>query len=182
MTKGNARSSGYELAEYEWYVEPVRAVEALLRVETFAGSIHDPACGGGTIPRCASVAGYHATGADIVDRGYGPVRDFLSDTGQYANVVTNPPFKIAVPFALHALARTSGKVAILQRLSWLEGAARHKALFAPGYLRRVWAFSSRISMPPGGTDIPATGGAVAYAWFVFEPTPAPGQVALGWVG
>lgn len=180
-TKGNARSSGYEILSENWYVEPAAAVEALLRVEPFFGSIHDPACGGGNIPRVCRAAGYDATGADLVDRGGGEVRNFLTDTREYDNIVSNPPFSIATEFTLNALrAAPKGKVCILQRLAWLEGRARHGALFAPGYLHRVWAFSDRISMPPGGQGIQAKGGAVAFAWFVFRRVHAP-LPTLGWI-
>lgn len=180
VTKGNARSSGYERNTNDYYVEPPRAVEALLNVERFSGGIHDPACGGGNIPRVVRSKGYQATGADIVDRGFGEVRDFLTDDRRYENIVTNPPFNLAVMFALHALDHTSGKVAILQRLSWLEGTNRHRLLFATGKLHRIWAFSGRISMPPGGTDIPAKNGSVAFAWFVFGQQAVPSPT-LGWL-
>lgn len=181
IIKGNARSSGYERAAHEWYCEPPRAVLALLDVERFIGPIHDPACGGGNIPTVAKERGYEATGADIEDRGYGEVRDFLSDRGLYANVICNPPFKLATQFTLRSLEQSSGKVAILQRLAWLEGRARFDHLFLPGYLHRIWAFSSRISMPPGGLDVPAQNGSVAYAWFVFEKTRRAAMAEIGWL-
>jgi hypothetical protein len=182
--KGNPRGSGYERAEHEWYVEQPSAVRALLRHETFRGPVHDPACGGGNIPRTLREAGYYtATGADIVDRGFGEVRDFLTDQRRYANIVTNPPFKLAVDFAERAIAsldNDAGKVCIIQRLAWLEGNARYQRLFEGGLLHRVWVFRSRISMPPGGVDVPAKNGSVAYAWFVFLRIRCH-QTALEWL-
>jgi len=41
-------------------------------------------------------------------------------------------------------------------------------LFRSTPLARVWVSSRRISMPPGGSNIKAQGGAIAYAWFVWE--------------
>lgn len=182
--KGNPRGSGYERADNEWYVEQPSAVRALLSHETFRGPVHDPACGGGNIPRTLREAGYYtATGADIVDRGFGEVRDFMTDQRSYANIVTNPPFKLAVDFAERAIAsldNDAGKVCIIQRLAWLEGNARYQRLFEGGLLHRVWVFRSRISMPPGGVDVPAKNGSVAYAWFVFLRIRCH-QTALGWL-
>lgn len=178
---GNARSSGYERNANDWYTEPPRAVMALFSAERFEGSIHDPACGGGNIPRVAAECGYPSTGSDLVDRGFGPVQDFLTDGRGYDNIVSNPPFNLAVNFTLHALMHAKGKVAILQRLSWLEGSARHNRLFRPGYLRRILVFSGRISMPPGGADVPAKNGSVAYAWYVFERGGALRAPVLGWL-
>ena len=84
-----------------------------------------------------------------------------------------------VPFLLHALKLTTGKVALLARLALLEGQKR-RALFQSTPLARVWVSSRRVSMPPGGTDIPAKGGAIAYAWFVWERGYS-GAPSLGWL-
>ena len=182
--KGNPRSSGYERDNNDWYVEPMAATHALFGVETFVGSIHDPACGGGNIPSVAMARGYPATGADIVDRGCGArAQDFLFDDGTYDNIITNPPFKEATEFArrgLRQLASDQGTVAILQRLSWLEGRSRYERLFSHGHLHALHVFSNRISMPPGGSDVPATGGSVAYAWFVFRRWPV-ANFRMGWI-
>jgi len=183
LKKGNPRSSGFERNGNDWYVEPPRAVTALLDVEPFSGSIHDPACGGGNIPKVAASRGYVATGSDIVDRGFGDgVQDFLADSRNYDNIVSNPPFGIATEFTLHALAlvKPFGKVAILQRLAWLEGRNRHASLFSAGCLHHVWVFSNRISMPPGGQSVTAKNGSVAFAWFVFQKERS-GGTRLGWL-
>jgi hypothetical protein len=42
-TKGNARSSGYERHQHDWYRESPESVDMLLDVETFEGSTLDPA-------------------------------------------------------------------------------------------------------------------------------------------
>lgn len=170
--KGNARSSGYERQVNDWYVEPRRAIDALLDVEAFEGMIWDPACGGGNIPKACAARGLNAFGTDLVDRGYGVVpQNFLDETNcstEVNSIVTNPPFHLAVEFALRGLLVASDRVCILQRLTWLEGTKRHARLFSKSHLMRVWQFRSRISMPPGDSDAPASGGSVAFAWFVFS--------------
>ena len=166
--KGNPRSSGYVKTEHEWYEEPRACVDALLDAEKFTGQILDPACGGGNIPKACRARGYDAAGSDIMDRGYGtPGRDFLKQDWLDDNILTNPPFSLAEQFVRHGLKCASRKVAIIQRLAFLESKGR-KLMFESTPFARVWVCSSRVSMPPGGTDIPAKNGSMAYAWFVWE--------------
>lgn len=171
MAKGNARSSGYDRQAQDWYCEPRRAIDALLDVEVFDGSVYDPACGAGNIPRACLDRGLLASGTDIVDRGWKPSfqQDFLAlDFTDAGHVITNPPFSLGVEFTLKALQLVPGKVCILQRTVWLEGERRYRRLFMCNHLMRVWQFRSRISMPPGDSESAPTGGSVSFAWFVFS--------------
>lgn len=161
----------------DWYIEPVEAVEALLRAERFSGLSWDPACGLGTIPKAMVAADLEVDGSDIVDRygGQFHVCDFLTDFDQpyepVANIVCNPPFKLARQFVDKALTIASHKVAMLLPLTFLEGQAR-AAWLATTPLARVHVFSWRISMPPGelltAGKVEAKGGKKCFAWFVFE--------------
>lgn len=183
--KGNPRDSGYEIEKDQWYVEPRRAIDALLNVESFQKIIWDPACGGGNIPKACVAAGYAVASSDIVKRGYGGVCDFLTADHTRVpktpfDIITNPPFSLAVEFALKAFELGAGKVAILQRTTWLEGERRYQSLFRLNHLKQIWQFRSRISMPPGGADIEPKGGAVAFAWFVFSQTHK-ASPTLGWL-
>lgn len=180
MPKGNARSSGYERQAQDWYCEPPEAVRALLSVEIFPPTVWDPACGKGTIPHVCQDLGIDAIGTDIVQRGGAKwTVDFLESRDRAESVITNPPFNLAVEFTLKALT-FAHKVAVLQRLTWLEGKTRHERLFSKGHLARVWQFSGRISMPPGDSESPAKGGSVAFAWFVFDPKHV-GTFRGGWL-
>jgi hypothetical protein len=180
--QGNPRGSGYERAADDWYREPRWAIDALLGVETFDGVVWDPACGLGNIPDACRARGYTAVGTDVVQRGAADmVLDFLGTVAQAAdNIVTNPPFGISQQFALKALGLVTGKVCILQHTTWLEGQSRYEALWSKGHLARVWQFSRRVSMPPGGSDVPARGGSKAFAWFVFDPSHK-GPFTGGWL-
>jgi hypothetical protein len=179
---GNPRSSGYEREASDWYVEPRRAIDRLLDTEHFVGSVWDPACGGGNIINACLDRGMHAIGSDIIQRGAATIvgdflqmRDVLGD-----NIICNPPFNIAVDFVLHGLQLISGKVAVLQRTSWLEGERRYQSLFKHDRLVKSLQFRSRISMPPGGSSTPAKGGAVAFGWFCFSRDHK-GPPTLGWL-
>lgn len=185
--KGNPRSSGYAPAAHGWYVESAECVDALLSAEPLVGLTWDPCAGGGNIPRRLTAAGIRSQGSDIVDRNAGfPVADFLGDlkplqgfAAGVMNIVTNPPFSEAQEIVERALDLVPGKVIVLQRLAWLEGQKR-KRFFIDSRLSHVWVHSSRISMPPGGTDVPAIGGATAYAWFVFGRE-RNAMTTLGWL-
>jgi hypothetical protein len=174
----------------DFYVEPRWAVDALLDVEPFVGRSWDPACGIGTIPDAMNARQMACWGSDIVDRGW---VDFLRCFEQHDfpgngvavgipapdNIVCNPPYNLAEAFIRHALAMATNKVAMLLRLSFLEGRKRGE-MFRSTPLARVWVFSRRVSMPPGGMDIPAKGGAVAFAWYVWQHGWR-GPPHLGWL-
>lgn len=174
------RASGYDYAQDAYYVEPRWAIDALLDVETFEGTVWDPSCGGGNIPIAMAKRGLSCWGSDIANRGFGlPNHCFFSAPETANNIVSNPPFDVIEPYIVRALEKTTKKVALLARLALLEGIKRRK-LFLTTPLARVWVSSRRISMPPGGTDIPAKGGSVAYAWFVWDKAHT-GPATVGWL-
>lgn len=175
------RASGYDRATDDWYQEPRWIIDALLDVEPFIGSSWDPSCGGGNIPKAIKARGRDCFGSDIVDRGDGRygILDFFLSAKRANNIITNPPYGLIEPYIRHALARASDKVCILARLALLEGIKR-QALFRETPLARVWVSSRRVSMPPGGTDIKATGGTIAYAFFVWEHGYV-GKPTIGWL-
>lgn len=168
----------------DFYPTPLRGIEALLSVEQFSGPIWEPACGDGAISKVLKSHGYSVESTDLVDRNYGiPGIDFLMEYSALApNIITNPPFKLAVPFVRKALELTTGKVAMLLKIAFLEGIERSK-LFAESPLARVHVFSQRLAFQPGGsTDARALdgGGMMAFAWFVWEHG-YKGKPMLGWI-
>lgn len=165
----------------DFYPTPPEGTRALLAVESFTGPIWECACGDGAISRELEAVGYEVISTDLIDRGYGTHGvDFLLDYQTRApNIVTNPPFKLAEQFARHALTRTTNKVAMLCRLAWLEGAER-SLLFKGTPLARVWVFSRRLTMWRSGEATSNSGGAIAFAWFVWQHGYI-GAPALGWI-
>lgn len=170
----------------DWYVEEPSAVHALFDAERFSGVCWDPACGQGTIPRIGKARGIGRNGfygTDLHRRGYSCWKplDFLSDAGStwtttlnivVDNLIFNPPFAKAQAFVEKALTIATHKVAALNRLAWIEGQGR-SAWLQTTPLARVYAFPWRLNMPPGDHTGPRKGGAVAFAWFVWE---------IGWQG
>jgi hypothetical protein len=168
--KGHPRSSGYERHPSDWYVEDTWIVEKLLGAETFTGTVHDPAVGCGTIPEVCRARGLEVTGADLIDRGWPGtvVQDFLADTTQRINIITNPPFNGAAKFMLHAIEHCTGKVAMLARTNFLESKTPYGSLFAIRPPTRVYVSVKRVHCPPGDSDAPRGGGAITYAWYVWH--------------
>ena len=174
------KASGYARVDADWYQEPRFIVDALLDVERFAGMSWDPSCGGGTIPETMRARGLTCHASDIADRGYGATGvDFFNQIDPVDNIVTNPPYGVIEPYIRHALTLARSKVAILARLALLESTKR-QALFRETPLARVWVSCRRVSMPPGGSDIKASGGTVAYAWFVWDHSHV-GAPVIGWL-
>lgn len=120
-------------AAFEYYPTPPAATRALLSVETFDGSIWEPACGEGHISKVLEATGYDVVSTDLATCWkYGDVgRDFLREKTPLAkHIVTNPPYGrgLADAFAKHAIdltAKTGGKVAMLMNLAGLCHPLRH---------------------------------------------------------
>ena len=179
------RASGYERHADDWYVEPAWCVDALIQAERpFVGQVMDPCCGGGNIPNRLRLAGIDCLASDLVCRN--DFADQISSFDQAIpeamadSIVSNPPYNLAQEFVDCALKHTQDRVCVLLRLAFLEGVKR-RAWFSQKPLARVWVCSKRVSMLPGGSDIPAKGGAIAYAWFVFEHKHV-GPPVIGWIG
>lgn len=166
----------------DFYPTPPMGTEALLRWVDFDGPIWEPACGDGAISEVLRAAGHSVVSSDLVDRGYGESRvDFLMETRPRApNIITNPPFKLLVPFIEKALSLSTGKVAILARLAVLEGAARRR-LYESTPLARVLVFSSRLPIWRGQQKPEnCSSGMIAFAWFVWDHQHE-GPPTLGWL-
>lgn len=116
------------------YESPPEAVAALLRAEVLPLTIWEPACGLGSIVRVLRDAGHQVYATDLVDyespdqdnHGW----DFLSERqlpiGVQA-IVTNPPFKNAGEFVVHAL-NLCPHVVMLLRLAFFESQKRSPIL------------------------------------------------------
>lgn len=166
----------------DFYATPRSAIEQLLEVEKFEGSVWEPACGDGAISRVLQESGYSVISTDLVHRGYGQGGvDFLLEyTALADNVVTNPPFKLGTDFANHATFLVKGKVAMLLKIGFLEGPSRE---LLHCHLARVWVIRRRVTFLKSGKEFSRSngkGGIHTYAWFVWDKTHR-GPVALGWL-
>lgn len=169
--KSNAFMARHNTEEHDFYPTPNFATEQLLEREQFEGVIWECACGDGAISKVLKKRGYKVFSTDLVDRGYGEVRN-LDFTAKLPNnfvathIITNPPYKHAKIFIEQALKVSTGKVAMLLRLAFLESANRYE-LFQTTPLRTVYVFSKRLTMSAKGEG-KSKGGMIPFAWFVWE--------------
>ena len=137
--------------------------------------ILEPSCGEGHMSEVIKeYAGIDAilVSRDLINRGYGEVKDFLTTTDeQYDLVITNPPFSHALEFIKKGL-ELSDTVIILAKIQLLEGKARSSELQHLG-LKEIYGHVERCVCWRNGKDVdPNTGrpwsSAMFLAWYVFE--------------
>ena len=168
----NHTSNSRECLDY-YATDPI-AAKLLLQVEDFSQRIWECACGEKHLTKVFEEAGYEVRSSDIVDRCGNEVYDFLSIENTYWNgdIITNPPYKYAEDFVKKALTiiPTGNKVAMFLKVQFLEG-KRRKQLFKVFPPKVIYVSSSRILCAKNGEFgrmINGGGGAMAYAWYVWE--------------
>jgi hypothetical protein len=163
----------------DFYPTPRVGTTKLLEVESFSGSIWECACGDGSIGKVLSEFGYDVVASDIEPRGYGVRLDFLRANKLLApNIVTNPPFKYSQEFMEHAFSLGVEKMALLNKIQFLEGVKRSVVLERTP-LAKVWVFRKRLTLLRDGIS-PKGGGMITYAWFVWELGHV-GKPQIGWI-
>jgi hypothetical protein len=166
--------------EGDFYPTPPEATHALLDRETFSGLIWEPACGDGAICKVLGERGHDYLATDLIYRGFGEGdHDFFTSSHRAQNIITNPPYSLAEKFVRHSLDKTDGKVAMLCKLAFLEGAKRRN-LYETTPLKSVYVFSKRLSMYRNGEKGTYASGMIAFAWFVWEHGYT-GDPVLGWI-
>lgn len=156
----------------DYYATDPKAVEMLLKVEKFNPLIWECACGEGHISNVLIKNGYEVISTDLIDRGYGQVKNFLlhkNKLNQGIDIITNPPYKYAQKFVEHALGiiQNGSKIAMLLKIQFLEGKSRYK-LYKKYPPKKVYVFSSRVNCAKNGELEKYPSSAVCYAWFIWE--------------
>jgi hypothetical protein len=154
----------------------------LLAVEPFCGDIWEPAAGDGSISKVLEETFttvstelrqgdgvYGRGGVDFLKCGYLPNQNIKT-------IFTNPPFFLAQEFISHAKTFPVVTIAMLLKLSFLEGQKR-KIMFDDKKfpLKKVYVFSKRLSFTPGKNN-----GLIAYAWFIWDRS-FNGKPTIGWL-
>ena len=157
----------------DFYPTPPEATQVLLDRYKFDGNIWECACGNGSMSKVLIENKYDVYSSDLIDRGYGENGiDFLKTYKKFDNIVTNPPFNLSTEFTLQALQLANKNVAMLNKLSFLEGINRKNKIFIQNKLKYIWVFSKRVKF--GGN------GLMAFAWFIFDKN-YNGKPTLDWI-
>lgn len=151
----------------------------------------EPACNRGHMVRPLEEYFGSVDAADVHDYGYGyAVKDFLfgmPERDSYDWVITNPPFRLALPFILRAFEVAREGVAILARTAFVESEERYEGLFRDRpevfcpFVERLPLFRGRLARPSPRLFDPKAkgsveGSATSYAWFVWGKDFEPGRI------
>ena len=190
---GNAKSvfttlgaSSHSLGQretHDYYATEPKATELLLKLETFNENIWECACGEGHISEVLKTNGYKVYSSDLINRGYGEVRDFLSLENQEWNgdIITNPPYKYSKEFIEKALAiiPNGNKIAMFMGIQFLEGKSR-KQFYKENPPVSIYVSSSRLNCAKNGDfEKYKQNSARCYAWYIWQKGHT-GETVLKW--
>ena len=176
---GSSRNNGEREVD-DFYPTPPHAVEELLKREEFSGSVWECACGEGDISKVFVEHGFDVISTDLINRGYGTQEDFLTSDRIADNIVTNPPYKLALNFVLKAKKNGNNKIAMFLKTVWLESEARYEMFQDKEFpLKTVYQFSKRVTLYKGGIKM-KNSGMIAYAWYVWDRNYV-GEPTIKWI-
>lgn len=155
--------------ENDFYSTDPQAVEDLLRYVKLQKKITEPSCGNGNIVKVLESHGHDVVAFDIVDRGCGYVKDFLSDSSVIdGDIVMNPPYKYAQEHIEHGLSvlKDGSKLCAFLKIQFLESKKR-KELYDMYPVKYVYVFRKRVNSYRND-DRSCGGSAVCYCWYIWE--------------
>ena len=153
----------------DYYATDPKAVELLLEKEKFSSRVLEPSCGEGHISKVLQDEGYKVESHDLVDRGFGTVKDFFTVEKFDGDIITNPPYKIALDFVKHSLEiiPDGNKVAMFLKIQFLESKSR-RIFFDEFPPKKIYVASSRLICAMNGEFDKYKSSAACYAWFIWE--------------
>lgn len=137
---------------------PSYVTNELLNNEVFEGNILEPCCGKGAISEEFRKKGYNITSSDLIDYGYGEIKDLFQITDNYDNIVTNPPFALKIDMIEHLLRLTNKKLVLLWYTKNIGNLIESKRSIG---LKNIYVFKKRIEWKE--TKI-----GWLFAWYVWE--------------
>ena len=200
VTLGASNHTVHDRAEHDYYATEPKAVEDLLKVENFSGSIWENACGEGHLAEPMIKSGYKVICTDLMERGYGKggIDFFRCNKSLGDNIVTNPPYSKALEWVKPSLEliEDGKKVAMFLPIQFLESESRID-LFKNKPPVRIWVAAKRLLCGMNG-DFNAKdkygniiydkdgkakrmSSAKCYAWFVWEKGNYNDPPVVGWI-
>ena len=161
-----------EREQHDFYATDPRAIDDLLKYETFNKNIWECAVGQGHLADRLKRYGYNVECTDLIDRGYPgtEIVDFLTEKYDFdGDIITNPPYKYCSEFILNALDSipTGNKVAMFLKLQTLEGQKRYEEIYSKYPPKTIYIYSKRKNCAKNGEFEKYPSSAVCYAWFIW---------------
>ncbi len=132
---GASNHADKDRVQNDFYATDPIAIKKLEAVFPVNVQVWEPACGMGHLSKALEDSGHFVVSTDKVYRGFGSEADFLKETvAPFENgfdIITNPPYKYAKEFVLHALnlVPDDGRVIMFLKTTFLEGKARKKEIY-----------------------------------------------------
>lgn len=169
---GASNHSLLEREQHDFYATDPRAIDDLLKYETFNKNIWECAVGQGHLADRLKGYGYNVECTDLINRGYPgtEIVDFLTEKYDFdGDIITNPPYKYCSEFILNALDSipTGNKVAMFLKIQTLEGQKRYEEIYSKYPPKTIYIYSKRINCAKNGEFEKYPSSAICYAWFVW---------------
>lgn len=163
---------------------PSAIITALPKLKEYGlnNNVWECACGIGSISEVLKNNGYNVYSSDLIDRGYGEVKDFLKCQDKFnGDIITNPPFKYAVEFVEKSmeLLEDGNKAFFFLKIQFAESQER-KELFEKYPIKAVLAYSKRQRCCKDAEFDKYKSATQFYAWFIFEKG-YKGKTILDWI-
>lgn len=188
VTLGASNHTDKEREPNDFYATDPIAVDKLVWSIGFIPSVvWECACGTGCLSERLKQYCHGVVSTDAIDRGYGQVQDFLLAKEMPSGcscIITNPPYKLATEFILHALSLLpdGGRCIMFLKTTFLEGEKLHMLLFSKYPPQLILQFSKRVLCAKNAEfqKMRKVGSAVSYAWFVWEKG-YKGETTITWI-
>ena len=114
-------------------------------------------------------AGYNVTSSDLIDRGYGAVKSIFDYEHFNGDIITNPPYKLALDCVKKSLdiVDNGRKVAMFLKIQFLESKARRE-FFEQCPPKVLYVASRRLMCAKNGDFEQYKGAAMSFCWFIWE--------------
>lgn len=162
-----------EREENDFYATHPRAMEIAIPVMNAIGlssDIWECPCPQAHLSEVLKANGYRVYSSDLIDRGYGEIKDFLEcSEGWDGDILTNPPFKLAEKFIEKSmdLISSGNKAIFFLKVQFLES-QRRKKLFEKYNPKFVIVNSERQQCSKNADFERYRATTQCYCWFVFE--------------
>jgi len=167
-SQGATHNPNYKREKNDYYATDPLGMVKLLQVEPFYYKVLEGSCGEGHLSEVLKKGGYEVTSSDLINRGYGKVKDFFKYKKWDGDIITNPPFIKAQEFIEHSMKITpkDAKIAMLLKTQY-GSAIKRDSLFLNYPLYKKIEFGFRVGCAKSGDFKKNKGGLLNYAWYIW---------------